>query len=105
MFNKNITLIVPSKTKDGINLNLINNANDCFLQMVEMFGGATMSSVLQGGYKMQNGNIMTENIVYITSYASANQKLKDFFNFVNKIKIKYNQECIGIIINNEMQFI
>jgi len=49
--------------------------------------------------------MMFEKSVSITSYTTADTNLTPFFDFVLEIKEKYNQECIAIIINNEMKFI
>ena len=105
MLNLQITLIVPSKTKDGKKLSLIKNKTECMNTMGEMFGGATAGNIQDGCYVMDSGKIMHEKTVSITSYVEYNIPLQPFYDFVFKIKSKYKQECIAIIINNEMKFL
>ena len=105
MLNLQITLIVPSKTKDGKKLSLKNNKQECIKKMGNLFRGATSSNVQDGCFLMDNGLMMFEKSVSITSYTTADTNLTPFFDFVLEIKEKYSQECIAIIINNEMKFI
>ena len=104
MLNLQITLIVPSKTKDGERLSLQKNKQECLTVMGNLFGGATSSTVQDGCYVMSSGKMMYEKSVSITSYAKFHTDLKPFFDFVLDIKSNYNQECIAVIINNEMKF-
>ena len=105
MLNLQITLIVPSKTKDGEKLSLKDNKQECLEKMGNLFRGATSSHTQDGCFLMANNVLMFEKSVSITSYATADTNLTPFFDFVLEIKKKYRQECIAIIINNEMKFI
>jgi|688.fasta_scaffold35982_3 hypothetical protein len=104
MLNLQITLIVPSKTKDGERLSLARNKQECLTVMGNIFGGATSSTVQDGCYVMECGKMMYEQNVSITSYTKFDTNLTPFFDFVLEVKEKYNQECIAVIINNEMKF-
>ncbi len=104
MLNLQITLIVPSKTKNGEKLSLSKNKQECLEKMGNLFGGATSSTIQDGCYIMNSGEMMFEKSVSITSYTTADANLTSFFNFVLEIKEKYSQECIAIVINNEMKF-
>jgi hypothetical protein len=104
MLNLQITLIVPSKTKDGKKLPLKKNKQECLEKMGNLFRGATSSHIQDGCFLMDNNIMMFEKSVSITSYATADTNLTPFFDFILKIKEKYSQECIAIIINNEMKF-
>lgn len=105
MFNQMVQVIVPSKTKNNKQLNLQENASECLLAMIKLFGGATASPIQNGGFVMSNGEIMLENSVTIWAYCDAEKDLKEFFDFCLSIKVKYEQECIAIVVNNSMQFI
>lgn len=105
MLNKMVQVIVPSKTKNNKQLNLQENANECLLAMIKLFGGATASQIQNGGFVMSNGEIMLENSVTVWAFCDAEKDLKEFFNFCLSIKVKYEQECIAIVVNNSMQFI
>ena len=100
-----VQVIVPSKTKNNKQLNLQDNANECLLAMIKLFGGATASQIQNGGFVMSNGEIMLENSITVWAFCDAEKNLQDFFDFCLSIKAKYEQECIAIIINNSMQFI
>lgn len=105
MLNKQVTVIVPSKTKTNKPLNLEKNLKECLEKMGYLFGGATASSEQLGCYLMKSGEMMIEKSISITAYCKASHDLTNFFIFIKEIKEKYNQECIAIIMNNEMQFI
>lgn len=105
MLNQMITVIVPSKTKNNKQLNLAKNTKECHLEMIKLFGGATQLPKQNGGFMMPNGKIMMEASTSIYAFCEAEKNLKEFFDFVFSIKVKYEQECIAIIINGSMQFI
>jgi hypothetical protein len=105
MLNQMVQVIVPSKTKNNKQLNLQDNANECLLAMIKLFGGATASYIQNGGFVMSNGEIMLENSITVWAFCDAEKDLKEFFDFCLSIKAKYEQECIAIVINNSMQFI
>lgn len=104
MLNLQITIIVPSKTKDGEILSLEDNKQECLTKMGYLFGGATSSPIQDGCFVMESGEMLFEKSVSITSYAKYNTNLTSFFDFVLEIKEKYNQECVAVIINNQMKF-
>ena len=105
MYNKSVSLIVPSKTQNGELLDLQANTQECLEKMAVIFGGATASNENNGAFVMASGQIMFEKNVIITAYCEATKDLKEFLNFALFIKNKYNQECIAIVVNNEMRFI
>ena len=63
LFNlpKQINLILPSKTKDGLDINLDLIIEEFLLKMTKIFGGCNIQNNITGAFKMQDGSIMIEN--------------------------------------------
>jgi hypothetical protein len=104
MFVNHITVIVPSKTKDGVHLNHQQYINKVLRDLTKMFGGATATGIFLGAYKMESGKIMTENVAQITSFTNSND-FKKLIIYLAKLKKVMNQESIAYIINNVMYFL
>lgn len=104
MFVNHISVIIPSKTKDGLHLNHKQYINKVLRDLTNMFGGATASGVLTGAYKMESKKIMTENVVQITSFTNSND-FRKLIVYLAKLKKTMNQESIAYIINNVMYFL
>lgn len=104
MFVNHVTVIIPSKTKDGFHLNHKLHINKALQDLAKMFGGATASGILVGAYKMESNKIMTENVVQITSFTNSND-FRKLIVYLAKLKKTMNQESIAYIINNVMYFL
>ena len=78
LFNlpKQINLILPSKTKDGLDIKLDLIIEEFLLKMTEIFGGCNIQNNITGAFKMQDGSIMIENnaIIEATAKRHSNRK-------------------------------
>jgi hypothetical protein len=105
MFCHCVTLIIPSVTKDGVQLDHQKYVTEALQNLTLMFGGATATGIMQGAYQMQSKEIMIENVVQVTSFTD-NVELKALvINYLEILKNTMNQESMAYIVNNEMFFL
>lgn len=98
--DKKIGVIIP-KVEPW--LNGIEDGQGCYKRLFAsmfsvLFGGATITSDLQGYYYMNNGNLaFDDNIMVYAYYSEMTQGQKEeIAKAIQKMKTDLNQECIGV---------
>ena len=106
LFNlpKQINLILPSKTKNGLDINLDLIIEEFLLKMTKIFGGCNIQNNITGAFKMQDGSIMIENNAIIEAFCEENKDLKDFLELCLYLKSQYQQEAVAFKINGVLYF-
>jgi len=101
---KEITLILPSKTQDGCQLDLNLLIEEFLLKMTKIFGGCQVQTNLKGSYIMQNGSIMIEDNACVIASCEPTKDLKDFLELCLFLKMQYKQECVAFKIDGVLYF-
>jgi len=103
----NFSLIIPSKTQEGIKFNH-KEATFKYSKLLGLcFGGFTVRSNSIGGYVMNNGTLMIETISEVICFFDCGQfdKVSEAIKIATQMKKELNQECVTYILNGEMKFL
>jgi exopolysaccharide biosynthesis protein len=107
MLNLKVSIIVPSKDKNGVEINHESLLHEVLTDLIKMCGGAYIESQNnQGGFLMSNGSIMFERNSIVTTFTK--QENLDSFKlgqYLIDLKNKANQEALAYIINHTLYLI
>jgi hypothetical protein len=76
-------------------------------KMVGMFGGATITQAV-GGYKLENGTIVTENVAIIRSCCDAatfEENSEAMFDLACEVCVEMTQECVSLETNGQLNLV
>lgn len=76
-------------------------------KMVGMFGGATITQAV-GGYKLENGQIVTENVAIIRSCCDAaafHENSDAMFDLACEVCVEMTQECVSLETNGQLNLV
>lgn len=107
MFNLKVSIVVPSKDKEGIEINHESLLMEVLNDLIQMCGGAYIESKSNiGGFLMSNGLVMLENTSIVVAYTT--QQAFDSLalsKYLIELKQKANQEALAYIVNGTLYLI
>ncbi len=77
--------------------------NHVMARMIDLHGGCTVTTAL-GGYRMENGQIVSEQIHIVTS-AATNIDEQAIFDLAIELCEKMTQECVGVILDGQFNLV
>lgn len=105
--NKIVKIIVPSTIDVNIEIDNEKYVNDTLIFLSEIFQGAT-SEIAIGAWKAASGELVREDVNICYSYCDA-QTLDNNFHkllkYCESMREELRQECISLIVNNELHLI